>query len=214
MTSKSASILAAPEPHAHIVFPCEDDDLIVQAAALFAAGGLANRESVVTIATLVHGDAIECHLEADGFDIVRLKSEGQWIALDAARLLSRLMSDQQPDAGLFRSTVDELITVAKRNSPVRRVRVFAEMVSLLWKANLDATLRLEELWNEAVEEYSIPVLCTYSMAGAHGRPHHDLPESLLAAHSDRIDAVEPRSVTWSSTPQNRTVRGASGPDRS
>jgi hypothetical protein len=205
MTSKSASILANPGPQSHIVFPCADEGLIAQAAALFLAGGLANEESVVLITTPAHGDAIERLLERD-FDIVDLKSKGQLIALDAERQLAKLLVDQMPDAGIFETTVKNLITTAKHNSRVGRVRVFAEMVSLLWKINLEATVRLEEFWNNAIEVYSVPVLCSYSMNGSGACAHRHLPESLLAQHSETVTASDSGAPTWSSVVQNSAAR--------
>jgi hypothetical protein len=42
------------------------------------------------------------------------------------------------------------------------VRVFGEMVSLLWDAGLiDAAVELEVLWNELGVQYPFSLLCAY-----------------------------------------------------
>ena len=49
--------------------------------------------------------------------------------------------------------------------------------------NTPAAERLEELWNEVIEEYSFSLFCAYSLNGP-GRSQ--LPESLLKTHSHSI----------------------------
>ena len=54
------------------------------------------------------------------------------------------------------------------------------MVDLIWISNLQATLRLEELGNEAIKSHSVTLLCAYSVG--RDRPT-SLPASILACHS-------------------------------
>jgi hypothetical protein len=63
------------------------------------------------------------------------------------------------------------------------VRIFGEMVDLVWKSNLQSTQRLEELWNEVIEAHSVPLLCAYSLAGT--KPA-EFPDALVACHSHAI----------------------------
>ena len=75
----------------------------------------------------------------------------------------------------------------------KRVRLFGEMVSLLWRVDVLAASRLEELWNEAIATHSVSLLCTYALD--RGRYRY-LPDSLVDAHShtwnpdrDRLDSA-------------------------
>jgi hypothetical protein len=54
------------------------------------------------------------------------------------------------------------------------------MVDLIWISNLQTTLRLEELGNEAIKSHSVTMFCAYSLG--HGRPT-SLPAPILACHS-------------------------------
>jgi hypothetical protein len=63
------------------------------------------------------------------------------------------------------------------------VRVFGEMVSLIWQSRQRATERLEELWNQVIQEHSVPLLCAYALAG--NRPDA-FPSSLLTCHSHAV----------------------------
>jgi hypothetical protein len=58
------------------------------------------------------------------------------------------------------------------------------MVSLLWRVDVLAAARLEELWNEMIATHSVALLCTYALDI--GR-HRYLPDSLMDAHSHCLD---------------------------
>ena len=74
-----------------------------------------------------------------------------------------------------------MIENAKRfDGKLRAVRVFGEMVDLLWQSDARITQRIEELWNEVIEAHSVPLLCGYSLAGI--KPG-TFPQALVDCHS-------------------------------
>lgn len=187
MNSKTASILANPNPGNHIVYPYTDENRLVEAVGIFAGSGLCTDEAVVSITTYPHRRAIEQRLKACGFGVAFLEQEGQLIFLDAETTMEKFMVDGMPDEPLFKDLTTSLIENARNSgagqSP-RKVRLFGEMVSLLWtEGRVEAAQRLEELWNEVLERHSVPLLCTYSMADP-GKPC--LPTELLLTHSHTI----------------------------
>jgi hypothetical protein len=92
-----------------------------------------------------------------------------------------------PDATVFRAVIKRIIDQAGRDLASgrhRKVRLFGEMVSILWTSGKpEAALRLEELWNEVTDTYPVSLLCTYMLDG---NGHSHLPEDLLAAHNYRL----------------------------
>ena len=86
------------------------------------------------------------------------------------------MFDGIIDHHRFKTTVGHLIEKGRAASSNGEVRVFGEMVDLIWVPNPKATQRLEELWNQVIALYSVPLLCAYSPGGS--RPEV-LRESLL-----------------------------------
>jgi DcmR-like sensory protein len=183
MSPKSIAILTEPHPCGHIVYPYTDEKHIVDAVALFAGSGLEKDEAVVIIATEPHCDLIKKRLNSEGFDIKRLQQTNQFICAVAQDVLARFMREGMPEPQLFHSTVGELIQKAKQSGPNgarRRLRFFGEMVSLLWRVDVLAAARLEELWNEVIATHSVALLCTYALDI--GR-HRYLPDSLMDAHS-------------------------------
>lgn len=88
--------------------------------------------------------------------------------LDASEMLA-VMADGSLDAITFRGAIKRIIELVGRDPASghhRKVRLFGEMVSLLWTTgNTEAALRLEELWNEVTEAYRVALLCTYLLDG-------------------------------------------------
>jgi len=88
----------------------------------------------------------------------------------------------QPLKGGLRTLIEQARR-DRRTGRNRTVWLFGEMVDLLWPTNTAAAERLEELSNEVIQEYSIPILCAYSV----GRPGRGpLSESLIRSHSHAL----------------------------
>ena len=180
--SETAWILASPSHCSHIVYPYSDDRHLVDAVGFYTASGLAREGAVILIVTEAHRYAIKKYLKSDG-DVEALEASGQLSFLDAAEMMSIFMVEGMPDPQLFKAGTKALIERARRDERAgcnRRVRLFGEMVNLLWPTNSAAAERLEELWNETIKEYSAPLFCAYSVGGS-GR--EQLSESLIKAHS-------------------------------
>jgi hypothetical protein len=183
MNSKAAAILSNPQPCGHIVHPYTDESQLADAVCLFASAGLRKGEAVLLVMTEAHCGPILARLEREGFDVETLSKSGQLICEEAGKLLSSFMFAGNIDEQLFKLKVGGMIKRAKAASTGRRVRVFGEMVSLIWQSRQQATERLEELWNEVIEEHSVPLLCAYALAGT--KPDA-FPPSLLACHSHAV----------------------------
>ena len=182
MDPRTAAILAHPPHQGHIVYPYTDDRGLVDVVGFYTSNGLARGNAVIVIATEAHVYAIKRYLKSDG-NVEALEASGQLSFLNAVELMSVFMVDGNPDPKLFKEGTKTLIERARRGGCNREVRLFGEMVSLLWPTNSAAAERLEELWNDVIEEYSIPLLCAYSVGGP-GRGQ--LSESLIKAHSHAI----------------------------
>ena len=183
MNSKAVAILSSPQPCGHIVFPYTDESQVAEAVCLFAGSGLTKGEAVLLVMTQAHCEPILERLELQGFDVKALSTSGQLVCEEAEKLLSSFMFDGIIDEHLFKSIVGAMITKAKAAGGQRPVRVFGEMVSLIWQSRQRATERLEELWNQVIQEHSVPLLCAYALAGT--KPDA-FPRSLLTCHSHAL----------------------------
>jgi hypothetical protein len=185
MNSSGVEILTNPHRSGHIVYPYTDETQVAEAVCLFASAGLRKGEAVLLIMRESHCQPIRQRLELDGFDLGELESSGQLVCEDAERLLSRFMFDGIIDEERFKTLVGGMIQKAKfgGKDSNRPVRVFGEMVDLIWRNAIRSTERLEELWNAVIKTHAVPLLCAYSLAGM--KPNA-LPPELLACHSHAV----------------------------
>jgi PAS domain S-box-containing protein len=84
----------------------------------------------------------------------------------------------------YRAGVLETCRAARAGA---RVRVFGEMVDLLWRAgNHVAAVRLEELWNELARLQCFMLLCAYSMGNFYMPGDGELYDKVCNRHSHVI----------------------------
>jgi hypothetical protein len=187
MNSTGLEILSNPQPCDHIVYSYTDDAQLAEAVCLFAGAGLQKVEAVLLVLSDTHYDPVRDCLERQGFNLADLEATGHLVCENAKNLLSTFMFDGILDEHKFKTKIGRLIQKAKAgsgNHKDRPVRVFGEMVDLIWKPHPQATERLEELWNEIISLHSVPLLCAYSLAGT----SNALPQPLVACHSHTIEA--------------------------
>lgn len=157
------AVLAAPEPCDHLVQLYTSEDALVSTVARFIQHGLSDGEGVVAITTAAHWTKITERLTAAGIDVAATQATQQLVMCDAHDTLTRLMRDGMPDRGATRTAVTGAVDTA-RSTDRRKVRAFGEMVDILnRRGNLAAAIRLEELWNELLDEERIALLCAYAV---------------------------------------------------
>lgn len=182
MTPNALAMLT--KPSGHLVYPHTDNAHLAEAVGLFASAGLREGEAVILIMAASHCQPIRERLQREGFNLHELETTGQLICGKAEDLLSTFLFDGIIDEDRFKTIFGGMIEQAKNfNGKRRSVRVFGEMVDLLWKSDPRITERIEELWNEVIEAHSVPLLCAYSLAGT--KPG-GFPEALMACHSHAV----------------------------
>jgi hypothetical protein len=185
MNPTSTALLTNPHPCGHIVYPYTDENLVEQAVCLFASAGIRGGEGVILIMTAHHDAAMKVRLQREGFDVVDLERSGRLTFVTTEHLLAKFMEDGTLNEGLFHRVVGEFIDRAKAavsNGHMGKVRVFGEMVSQLRNADLMATTRLEELWNDVITQHSVALLCSYALHN----PEDHIPKALTELHSETI----------------------------
>ncbi len=185
MNSTGIEILSNPQPCAHIVYPYTDDAQLADAVCLFAGSGLHKGEAVLLVLSGPHYDPVRKRLERDCFNLAELEETGQLVCENAQSLLDNFLFDGIIDEHKFKTKIDRMIEKAKLGTGARKhglVRVFGEMVVLIWAPHPKATARLQELWNDVIKVHSVPLLCAYSLAGM----PNALPQNLVSCHSHAI----------------------------
>jgi hypothetical protein len=173
--------LAAPAPCSHLLQFYADDDQLLDRLEEFVYFGLKGREACIIFATAAHLAELRTRLAARNVDAERAKNEGLLIELDAHAGLDLFMKDGSPDRERFGQATGELVTSARGNG--RRVRVFGEMVVILWNnGQHEAAVCLERLGNDLMLADDVTLLCAYP-SHAHENDPSELIHDVYAAHT-------------------------------
>ncbi|MFO7777400.1 MAG: MEDS domain-containing protein [Nitriliruptoraceae bacterium] len=152
----------------HLVTFYESSSFLARSARRFLLAGLDRGETIIVVATPAHRDAFAAALEEAGHDLARSRREGRYLERDAAATLAELVVDGR----LCRARFDRVISrfVAEVAATSGGLRVFGEMVALLWEAgDLNLALELEDHWNTLIEQVPLPLLCAYPLSGFDSR---------------------------------------------
>jgi hypothetical protein len=149
--------------HHHAVKFYSDQASLCATVAGFLSEGLNAGEPALVIATRPHSEAICAHLSGRSIDCPNALKDGSLILLDADEMLSLVMVDGMPDAGLFERNIGVFIQQLLAERPIV-IRAYGEMVDVLWKSHMpDAAIALELLWNKLALKYRFALLCGYAM---------------------------------------------------
>jgi PAS domain S-box-containing protein len=178
----------------HFVQFYEADEFLLNSLCGFIGAGLGIGEACIVIATKAHREGLEERLQACGVEVTVAKACGQYVSLDAAEILSEFMVDGAPEPERFAEVIGSIIAPAAEGR--RRVRIFGEMVTLLWAdGNYNAVVRLEELWDDLRQTYAFSLFCAYPMSGFSREELAEPLARVFAAHSRVIPAESYSALT-------------------
>ena len=146
----------------HLIQTYTDDAHLGAVVADHIASGLQCRQGVVIVATPGHVALFSDRLGGSGIDVGAALAGRQLLFLDAAQTLTRLMAGGTPDRKRFLAIVGEAMNHVRAAGP-RGFRLYGEMVDLLWRQSLAATLTLEALWEEMLRDEPASLLCAYRL---------------------------------------------------
>ena len=150
--------------HYHAVQFYKDAESLASTVARFLHDGISAGEPAIIVATASHTAAVINELAGLGVDTFELRKSGELQVLDARKLLGAFMVAGRPDPLMFKSNVGDVIERLCSGRKPCPIRVYGEMVDLLWQeGNSDGAIRLEILWNQLASAYEFSLLCGYAM---------------------------------------------------
>jgi PAS domain S-box-containing protein len=183
----------------HFVQFYETDDFLLDSLSDYINAGLSAGEVCIVVATDEHLRGLEERLAANEKDLVAAKAEGLLTLLQADETLAKFMFEGLPELERFNEVIGGLVAQATQSH--RRVRIFGEMVAILWaEGNQQAALRLEELWNGLHKSYPFQLLCGYPLNSFAQSEFAEAFGEVCARHSRVIPA---ESYTALSHPADR-----------
>ena len=185
-----------PGPVEHVVHFYEHPDSVVVAADRYLGGWLTDGEAAIVVATPEHREALSRRLAAGGLDLLEMRGSSRYVELDAAATLSGFLRDGRPVGSLFREAIAAEIERARGNGARRSVRIFGEMVALLWAdGNERAAIAVERLWNDLARRQPFALFCAYPIQGFVSASESRSFRSVCAAHSAVLPEEGPGPLT-------------------
>jgi len=176
--------------HFHAVQFYKDAGSLADTVASFIADGLKSGHPALIVASSTHAAGIVHALDATGVDVADLRKTGELQILDARKLLNAFMVGGRPDALLFRSNVGDVIERLCAGRTPCPIRVYGEMVDLLWQdGNEEGAIRLEILWNQLASAYDFALLCGYAVGHFYKETRDPRYDNVCEQHTHVISAA-------------------------
>lgn len=159
---RSGSFWSSLRPREHLLQCYAQDDALLDALEGFVSSALRGGDGVVVVATAPHLHELEKRLRAHWLDIDRARWEERYIPQLAQEVLGKFMDeDRLPNDERFRASVADLLAIAR--GPGRKVRVFGEMVNVLWaRGDVAGSIQLENLWCRFLLDNDVQLFCAYA----------------------------------------------------
>lgn len=148
----------------HVVSFHDTEKFLCDTVTRFVGPALHDGGAAIVVATAAHRHGFEQALLRSGFDVEHAVDADRYLTFDAAELLARFMVDGVPDPRRFEDVIGAVLSRAGAGAGDRRVRVYGEMVALLWAdGETAAAIALERLWNDLADRHEFALLCAYPM---------------------------------------------------
>jgi MEDS: MEthanogen/methylotroph, DcmR Sensory domain len=169
----------------HVVLFYRDQEELAGWVSEYLLPAIAGDGVAIVLATPDHRKSFEERLARAGVDVAAARARGSYLALDARETMRGFMVADWPDPASFWQKITPLVQEAARAG--QPVRVFGEMVALLWDTGLvNAAIEVEAMWNELGGQYPFSLLCAYP-AQSHSCAHHlDALTEVCRAHAEVI----------------------------
>ncbi len=187
-------LLSKAPPGRHFAQFHKDSRSLAGAVTQFVEAGLRRQDGVVVIASPAHAQVFLARLRERALDVDASLAAGRLVILDAGALLNRFMRPTGPDWSDFRQAIGAVFDRVQASHP-RSVRVYGEMVDILWREKApEAAIQIEEYWNRLATEYSFALFCCYTLEALAEDSYAGPLDEIGRTHSDILWSEEDEHV--------------------
>jgi DNA-binding NarL/FixJ family response regulator len=154
--------------------------------ASVAEDALSTDATFLLLATDSHEDTLRAMLQKRGVNMSRAARDGRYVSLTVDEALSKFMVGDRLDETRFWNSVTSVMLSAARGSTAEQPHVIAcgECApTLCAQGNVEAAIRLEQLWDEVTRTYRLDTFCAYLSDGCQCDDADDVREKISAAHT-------------------------------
>lgn len=191
---------------AHVVQLYEEEAFLIEILARVTREGFEAGEGVAICATPRRRAALVRRLDEWGVPLGALRDQERFVEVDAHEVLAACAAGERIDDARFADAVGRPLDRLAKATRGGRVRVFGEMVALLWvQGRRDAALELERLWNvEVLARPKLSLLCGYPLA-AFGLRDDTPPFEVMCRHHSHVAPGESYAVLDSAGERLRAI---------
>lgn len=169
----------------HVVHFFETEGALGDAVSAYLTASVLGGDGVVIIATEPHRQRFRRGLAAAGIDVEKTEGSGRLRILDASEMLALFRSGCGLDQARFDRVMGGLLDEVAATG--RRVRIYGEMVALLWADGaVSDAMDLERLWNEIGERTPFSLFCAYPAGLFDRQPASSSFAEVCQLHSDVV----------------------------
>ena len=144
----------------HVVQFYGHDEELAERVGGCLLGAVESGGVAIVIATPEHRHEFGTRLARAGVDLAAARGRGAYLVLDASETLRELMAADGLDSAAFDRVIGRLIRQAGAGG--RPVRVYGELVALLWDDGLvNDAAQLEGMWDELGRRHPFSLFCGY-----------------------------------------------------
>jgi hypothetical protein len=182
-----------PDGVRHVVQFYARDDELLDTVPDFLLDALHVDGVAIAVATASHRLAFEARIAAAGIDVAAAKRSENLVTLDADETLQGFLVDGRPDLAGFESILGGLIRKAAARG--RPVRIFGEMVSLLWDAgHVSAAVEVETFWDDLCRQLRFGLFCAYRINELAGEDESEAFAEVCSLHATVVGVPTARPV--------------------
>lgn len=176
--------------HDHVVRFYRHDEELIRLVGDYLMRAHGSMAMAVVAATPHHIAAFDAELSARGVDIRKAREAGDIVTIDAEEMSTALTWEAGTDSLVLDASIGS--TIRRAVSAGREVRVYGEIVSVLWQAgHVTAAIQLEAYWNALAAEVPFTLLCAYPERSVRGTENASELAQICRLHS-RVSGLEER----------------------
>jgi len=189
-----------------------DHQPVIDNVAAFLRGGYNQGEAMIIVADDAIRRGLTRRLGMLGVDTMQAVRDQQLALFDADDTLCWFMIDRQPDWDRFDSSVGAALRSMRKQSGIKRIRAFGNMVDLLWqRREFSAAIRLEHFWNRAMQQVPCKLFCAYEV-DVFSADFANAADGILCTHTHLqgagLNQAMERALNEALGPEARRVREA------
>lgn len=180
-TIRKTEIVYHHEAHFH-----SNDESLLDGITQCVRTSLSTDSAIIVFASESHWTNLNSRMEARGIDLTAAVGRRRCIPLDPIETLSKFMVGDLPDPIRLFNVLNDVIDTASGHSGAAHTRTVAcggLAPILLSQGKPEAAIRLEQLWNQVVQNYGLDTVCMYSQNSFESEQGKDVFQRICGLHS-------------------------------